>query len=83
MINIYGQNSAISNVGLIYNWNTITKWDKNNEALIYFENPYSVQCSIDIEPQSDCIIFDLNPKSFRVKRKNKRVKEVKWFAIGY
>lgn len=84
-IHIQYQNSAISDSGLIFNWNTIIKWDENNEYLVNFEIPYSVNCPVNvkIEPEDKCIIYDFCSKGFKVKRKNKRVKEAKWFAVGY
>ena len=36
-----------------------------------------------VEPQDKCLVFDITRTNFRIKRKSKRVKEVKWLAIGY
>lgn len=85
MTHIQYQNSAINDTGLIYNWNIASNFDENGECLINFELPYSINCDpmVTVEPQDECLVFDLTRTNFKLKRKSKRVKEVKWFAIGY
>lgn len=85
MIHIEHQNSSIDNTGLIFNWNISSNFDKNGECFINFELPYSMNCNpmIAVEPKDKCLVFDITHTSFKLKRKSKRVKEVKWFVIGY
>ena len=83
MIHIQYQNSAVSDTGLIYNWNISSNFDENGECLINFELPYSNSPIIKVEPQDKCLVFDITRTSFKLKKKSKRVKEVKWFAVGY
>lgn len=80
---IQNHNSAISDTGLIYNWNTSSNFDEKGECLINFELPYSNSSMIKVDPQDKCLVFDITRTSFKIKRKNKLVKEVKWFAVGY
>ena len=85
MTHIQYQNSAVSDTGLIYNWNTSSNFDEKGECLINFELPYSINCTpmVKVEPQDKCLVFDITRTSFKIKRKSKRVKEVKWLAVGY
>lgn len=85
MIHIKYQNSAIDDIGIIYNWNISSNFDKYGECLINFELPYSMNCcpSVKIEPQDKCLVFDITHTSFKLKRKSKKVKEVKWLSVGY
>lgn len=83
MTHIQYQNSAVSDIGLIYNWNIVSNFDKNGECLINFELPYSNSPTIKVESQDKCLAFDITRTGFKIKRKSKRVKEIKWFAIGY
>jgi hypothetical protein len=85
MIYIQYQNSAVDDMGIIFNWNISSNFDEKGECLINFELPYSINCDpmVKVEPQDKCLVFDITRTSFRIKRKSKQVKEVKWFAIGY
>lgn len=85
MIHIQNQNSSMDNTGLIFNWNTSSNFDENGECFIDFELPYSINCpvNIKIEPEDKCLVFDITHTGFKLKRKSKQVKEVKWFAVGY
>lgn len=83
MIHIEHQNSAVDDTGLIFNWNISSNFDENGECLVNFELPYSNGPTIKVEPQDKCSVFNITRTSFRMKRKSKRVKEVKWFAVGY
>lgn len=85
MIHIQNQNSSIDDRGMILNWNISFNFDEKGECLINFELPYSMSCNpmIKVEPQDKCLVFDITRTSFKIKRKSKRVKEVKWFSMGY
>ena len=85
MIHIQYQNSAVDDTGITYNWNIVSNFDKNGECLINFELPYSINCDpmVKVEPQDKCSVINITRTSFKLKRKSKQVKEVKWFAIGY
>ena len=86
MIHIKYQNSAVDDTGIIFNWNTSSNFDENGECLIYFECPNSTSSqfpAVKVEPQDKCLVFDITRTSFKLKRKSKKVKEVKWFSIGY
>ena len=83
MIHIQYQNSAVDDIGITYNWNIASNFDEKGECLINFELPYSNSPIIKIEPQDKCLVFNITSTNFKIKRKNKRVKEVKWLAIGY
>lgn len=83
MIHIEHQNSAVDDIGITYNWNISSNFDEKGECLINFELPYSNSPTIKVEPQDKCLIFDITRTNFKIKRKSKRVKEVKWLAVGY
>lgn len=83
MIHITYQNSAVDDTGIIFNWNTSSNFDEKGECLINFELPYSNVPIIKVEPQDKCLVFDITRTSFKLKRKSKQVKEVKWLAVGY
>ena len=83
MIHIEYQNSAVDDIGIIYNWNTSSNFDEKGECLINFELPYSNGPTIKVEPQDKCLVFDITRTSFKLKRKSKQVKEIKWLAVGY
>lgn len=85
MIHIKYKNSAVGWNGMIFNWNISSNFDEKGECLINFELPYSIDCNpaIKVEPRDKCLVFDITHTSFKLKRKNKQVKEVKWLAIGY
>lgn len=69
--------------GIIYNFGIASKFDKSGECIINFELPYFMNSPIiKVEPQDDCIVFNITLTSFMIKRKNKQLKEVKWFAGG-
>ena len=76
MIHIKGQNYAINDIGTIYNWNIASNFDEKEECLINFKLTYSNSPTIKVEPQDKCSVIDITLTGFKIKRKNKQVKEI-------
>lgn len=68
--------------GLILNWGKTSNFDDKGECLINFDYAYSCTVQIKVEPEEKCSLFDISYTGFKIKRKNKNVKEVKWVAMG-
>lgn len=69
--------------GFIVNWGETSNFDEKGECLINFDYAYSCSVQIKVEPEEKCKVFDITYTGFKIKRKNKNVKEVKWVAMGY
>lgn len=70
--------------GFILNWGKTSKFAEKGECLINFDYAYSCTVQIKVEPEEEeYMVFDITYTGFKIKRKNKNVKEVKWVAIGW
>lgn len=83
MINTRPLNAVRQENGLIFNWGKTSNFDEKGECLINFDYAYSCNVQINAEPQDKCLVFDIIRTGFKLRRKSKGVKEIKWFAIGY